>query len=62
RMYEKLHIVGEGSFGVVYRVRHVATRRVFAMKKVYMERSKEGLRTTALDEICALKEIRHPNI
>lgn len=32
--YEKLHRIGEGTYGVVYKARHIPTGQIVALKKV----------------------------
>ncbi len=42
--FEKLNRVGEGTYGIVYRARDVKTKEIVALKKIRMEREKEGYR------------------
>eukprot|EP00960_Hanusia_phi_P073265 767971-Hanusia_phi.AAC.1 len=60
--YERKGVAGEGAFGVVYKVVHKETGQVFAMKKIKMDKSTDGVRSSAIDEIRALQEIRHENV
>jgi cyclin-dependent kinase 12/13 len=60
--FEKIVKVGEGTYGYVYKVRDKTTDEIFAIKKIKMEREKEGFPITALREIRILKSIDHPNI
>ncbi|GBF94202.1 cell division cycle 2 [Raphidocelis subcapitata] len=60
--YEKIHRVGEGTYGVVYKARHIPTGRIVALKKVRFERSREGVPVTSVRELRVLQECRHPNI
>lgn len=59
RMAEK---VGEGTFGVVHKARHVKTGREVALKKILLRPEQEGFPITALREIKLLKLVRHPNV
>lgn len=59
--YKKIHGVGEGSYGVVYKAKDQHKEELCALKSIKLERS-EGIPTTALREIALLKEINHPNI
>ncbi|KAJ3415483.1 Cyclin-dependent kinase 10 [Chytridiales sp. JEL 0842] len=60
--YEKLHRIGEGTYGVVYAARDRRTKRLVALKKVRMDNESEGLPTTSLREIAILKSLDHENI
>lgn len=60
--YEKLNRVGEGTYGVVYRARHIQTNKIVALKRVRMEEEKDGLPVSSLREINILLNIRHKNI
>ncbi|XP_012317499.2 cyclin-dependent kinase 1-like [Aotus nancymaae] len=60
--YTKIEKIGEGTYGIVYRGRHITTGQVVAMKKIRLESEEEGLPSTAIWEISLLKELHHPNI
>ena len=61
--YEKLGRVGEGTYGVVYRGREKKTGRIVALKKVRMDKEKDGVPVTAVREMGILMRCRsHPNI
>ncbi|KAI8334597.1 kinase-like domain-containing protein [Chlamydoabsidia padenii] len=60
--FEKLNRVGEGTYGVVYRVKDTKTGAVVALKKIRMERETDGMPISSLREISLLKRMRHPNI
>ncbi|KAH3743086.1 Cyclin-dependent kinase G-2 [Pelomyxa schiedti] len=51
-----------GTYGVVYKARDMMTDEIVALKKLRMEREKEGFPMTALREIKILKELSHQNI
>ena len=59
QMLEKL---GEGTFGVVHKARHIETGDVVALKKMRLEEEEDGVPATALREIAILRELKHPNI
>eukprot|EP00899_Mesostigma_viride_P003332 jgi/Mesvir1/129/Mv07792-RA.2 len=60
--YERLNRIDEGTYGVVYRARNKATGEIVALKKVKMEKEKEGFPQTALREINILLSFHHPCI
>jgi cell division cycle 2-like protein len=60
--FERLNHIDEGTYGVVFRARDKGTGRVVALKKVKMEKEKEGFPLTSLREINILLSFRHPNI
>lgn len=60
--YEKLEMIGEGTYGVVYKARHIDTGEIFALKQIRLESEDEGISSTAIREIALLKELQHPNI
>eukprot|EP01116_Phalansterium_solitarium_P015799 TRINITY_DN3527_c0_g1_i7.p1 TRINITY_DN3527_c0_g1~~TRINITY_DN3527_c0_g1_i7.p1 ORF type:complete len:194 (-),score=89.36 TRINITY_DN3527_c0_g1_i7:516-1097(-) len=57
-----LNRIGEGTYGIVYRAREKQTGKIFALKKVRMEREKDGLPMTSLREIRLLKSVKHESI
>ena len=60
--FEKLEKLGEGTFGVVHKARHIETGEVVALKKMRLEGEDDGVPATALREIAILRELRHTNI
>ncbi|KAF8066222.1 cdk10 [Scenedesmus sp. PABB004] len=60
--YEKLHRIGEGTYGVVYKARHIPTGEIVALKKVRFDRSREGVPVTSVRELAILQAARHPSI
>ncbi len=61
-MYEKLEIIGEGTYGKVYKARDIKTNQLVALKSVKLENEKEGFPITAIREIKILRKLQHPNI
>ncbi|MCL7051682.1 hypothetical protein MKW94_030070 [Papaver nudicaule] len=62
REFERLNRIDEGTYGVVFRARDKKTGEVVALKKVKMEKEKEGFPMTALREINILLSTDHPSI
>lgn len=60
--FEKLNRVGEGTYGVVYRARDTKTNELVALKRVRMEKEKDGLPVSGLREISILMSCNHQNI
>mmetsp|Transcript_40830 Transcript_40830/g.66201 ORF Transcript_40830/g.66201 Transcript_40830/m.66201 type:complete len:499 (+) Transcript_40830:82-1578(+) len=60
--FERLNRIDEGTYGVVYRARDKETGEIVALKKVKMEKEKEGFPVTSLREINILLSIQHPNV
>ena len=53
--YEVVQRAGEGTFGVVWKVRQVGTGAIFAMKKMRFQGRSDGVSADALDEVSTLQ-------
>ncbi|KAI7869957.1 kinase-like domain-containing protein [Spinellus fusiger] len=60
--FEKLNHIEEGSYGVVFRARDRETGDIVALKKLKLEKEKNGFPVTSLREINTLMIAKHPNI
>ncbi|XP_029464079.1 cyclin-dependent kinase 10 isoform X1 [Rhinatrema bivittatum] len=60
--FEKLNRIGEGTYGIVYRARDTRSSEIVALKKVRMDKEKDGIPISSLREITLLLKLRHPNI
>ena len=60
--YEKLEKIGTGTYGVVYKARDKTRSDIVALKKILLDVEPEGIPSTAIREICILRELLHPNI
>lgn len=60
--YERLNRIEEGSYGIVYRARDRQTGDIVALKKLKLEKEKNGFPVTSLREIFTLMNAKHPNI
>lgn len=60
--YEVLKKIGQGTFGVVQKARHVKTGRIVALKQLINNLAKEGFPITAMREITILKKLNHVNV
>lgn len=61
--FEKLHTLGEGTYGTVYCARDKVSKEVVALKKVKIHDENEGFPITALREIKILEKLKtHLNV
>jgi cell division cycle 2-like protein len=60
--FEQVNKIDEGTYGVVFRARDKRSGKIYALKKVKMEKEREGFPQTALREANILLSMRHPNV
>lgn len=60
--YEKLNRISEGTYGVVYRARDRETGAICALKKVKLDKERDGFPLTSVREINVLLSLSHPCI
>jgi len=62
--YERteMALLGEGTYGQVYKAKCTRTGRVVALKKMKLDSEEEGVPSTAIREIALLKELPHENV
>eukprot|EP00933_Yihiella_yeosuensis_P013691 TRINITY_DN12567_c0_g2_i1.p1 TRINITY_DN12567_c0_g2~~TRINITY_DN12567_c0_g2_i1.p1 ORF type:complete len:320 (-),score=52.36 TRINITY_DN12567_c0_g2_i1:205-1164(-) len=62
--YERMEtaLLGEGTYGKVYKARVVRTGETVAMKQMKLDSQEEGVPSTAIREIALLKELSHQNV
>eukprot|EP00117_Sycon_ciliatum_P038897 scpid46869/ scgid28828/ Cyclin-dependent kinase 11B; Cell division cycle 2-like protein kinase 1; Cell division protein kinase 11B; Galactosyltransferase-associated protein kinase p58/GTA; PITSLRE serine/threonine-protein kinase CDC2L1; p58 CLK-1 len=60
--FEYLNRIEEGTYGVVFRGKEKKTGRIVALKKLKMEKEKEGFPITSLREVNTLLKSKHPNV
>lgn len=60
--YTLSEVLGEGTYGVVYRAIDRTNGKVCALKKMRLDGSEEGVPQTALREVSILQEVHHRNI
>lgn len=61
--YEIMDIIGEGTFGMVYKAKDRRSNQIYALKKVRLEKEKEGFPVTTVREIKILRQLdNHQNI
>lgn len=61
-LFNIIEIIGEGTYGQVYKARDGLTDELVALKKVRLENEKEGFPITAVREIKILRQLNHINI
>ncbi|XP_002163199.2 cyclin-dependent kinase 13 [Hydra vulgaris] len=61
-MFEIITIVGEGTYGQVFKAKDKLTGEMVALKKVRLDKEKEGFPITAVREIKILRQLSHPSI
>lgn len=61
--YVRLNHIEEGSYGIVFRAREIATGEIVAVKQLKLGREVSGgFPITSLREICTLMRVRHENV
>ncbi|CAG2163465.1 unnamed protein product [Oppiella nova] len=60
--FQCINRIEEGTYGVVYRARDKRTNETVALKRLKMEKEKEGFPITSLREISTLLKAQHENI
>ncbi|KAL4222446.1 Cyclin-dependent kinase 12 [Mactra antiquata] len=61
-LFRIIDIIGEGTYGQVYKARDCLTDELVALKKVRLENEKEGFPITAVREIKILRQLNHTSI
>ncbi|KAG0502278.1 hypothetical protein HPP92_002350 [Vanilla planifolia] len=60
--FERLNKIDEGTYGIVYRAKDKKTGEIVALKRVKMEKEREGFPLTSLREINILLSLHHQSI
>ncbi|KAI1171249.1 Pkinase-domain-containing protein [Nemania sp. FL0916] len=55
-------VIGSGTYGKVFKGKHVYTNKLVALKRIRMEGERDGFPVTAMREIKLLQSLRHANI
>jgi CTD kinase subunit alpha len=61
-VYETLAQVGEGTYGKVFRAKHRGNGGLVALKRIRVERDRDGFPITAIRELQLLQRLRHENV
>jgi len=60
---KKEDLIGEGTYGKVYRAKDEETNQYLALKEIEFKNAEEGITSTTIREIALLKQLAsHPNI
>ena len=59
--YVKSHVLGQGTYSIVYKGHSRLTQKLVALKEIHLERD-EGVPFTAIREVSLLKQLKHCNI
>lgn len=61
--FEKLNLIGEGTYGTVYRARDRSSGQIVALKKIRpMKSGGGGFPLTSVREVALLQQVKHPAI
>ncbi|XP_039595296.1 cyclin-dependent kinase 12 [Polypterus senegalus] len=60
--FDIIGIIGEGTYGQVYKAKDKDTGELVALKKVRLDNEKEGFPITAIREIKILRQLNHPSV
>lgn len=60
--YEQLSLIGEGSYGIVMKYKHLPTNQIVAVKKFLETEEDATSRKVAIREIRMLKRLKHENL
>jgi cyclin-dependent kinase 7 len=60
--YERKCVVGQGTFGKVWKAVAKSTGREVAIKEIKQQPGQDGLHWSAIDEIRLMQELSHPNV
>ncbi|KAI1824737.1 hypothetical protein F4861DRAFT_530774 [Xylaria intraflava] len=55
-------VIGSGTYGKVFKGKHVYTQKLVALKRIRMEGERDGFPVTAMREVKLLQSLRHTNI
>ena len=56
------HILGDGAYSNVYKVKRLEDGKQYALKKVKLDHLSEKERENAINEVRILASVKHPNV
>lgn len=60
--YQRIELIGEGTYGAVYKCRCRKTQEFVALKKLKLDNEKEGFPITSIRETITLLKAKHDNV
>ena len=60
--YRRTQVLGQGTYGKVYKAQHLETGKIVALKKTTLSSDDEGVPATTLREVSILRSLRSPYI
>lgn len=60
--YKRTELLGQGTYGKVYKAQHIETGKVVALKKTILSSDDEGVPPTTLREISILRSLDSPYV
>lgn len=61
--YEAVEVIGEGTYGIVFKARNTQTGALYAIKKLRLDGLSEGVPATSIREVTLLHDLsHHPNV
>lgn len=60
--YQYMNKISEGTYGIVYKGKEKSTSRFVALKRIKLDKERDGFPLTSLREINILTSLAHPNI
>ncbi len=60
--FEKVHLIGEGAFGKVFRVKHCLDEQQYALKQIRIQKNNEDTVKSFMEEMKILSQCQHRNI
>ena len=60
--YEFGNVLGQGTYGIVYKAKHSETGDIVAIKQIKLDKEDDGMPSTAVREISLLQNLKHENI
>lgn len=60
--YKRTELLGQGTYGKVYKAQHIETGKVVALKKTFLSKDDEGVPATTLREVSILRSLDSPYV